>query len=72
MSSNFTCYGATQEEMEVYEKVAFWIEVVASTILGLLGIVGNLLSLPILYRYVNLFLIKSEKLFVFARITFSN
>ena len=50
MTSNFTCYGATQHEMEVHKQVAFWIEVVACTIVGGFGIVGNLFSLPILAR----------------------
>lgn len=37
--------------MEVHKEVAFWIEVVACTIVGGFGIIGNLFSLPILARY---------------------
>ena len=46
-----TCYGATTEEMEIFHNVAFYMDVVTQTILASIGIIANLISIPVLCRY---------------------
>ena len=44
------CFGANNQEMEEYKKIAFAIETVIQTIIGIAGLVTNLIALPILCK----------------------
>ena len=44
------CFGATDQEMEKYKQVAFAIETVCQPIIGIVGLIANLVALPILCK----------------------
>ena len=44
------CHGATDEELESFKQIAFVIETVFQPIIGVAGLVANLISLPILCK----------------------
>ena len=45
-----TCYGASTEEMKIFQNVSFYMDVVAQTILASIGIIVNFISIPVLCR----------------------
>ena len=51
-TTNEKCYGASDEEMKTFEKVAFYSDVIVQTGIGSIGIVANCFAIPILCRYV--------------------
>ena len=51
-ATNHKCYGASEEEMKTFEKVAFYSDVIVQTGIGSIGIVANCFAIPILCRYV--------------------
>ena len=51
-TTNVKCYGASEEEMKTFEKVAFYSDVIVQTAIGSIGIVANCFAIPILCRYV--------------------
>ena len=48
--ASMECFGANNQEMEEYKKIAFAIETVIQTIIGIAGLVTNLIALPILCK----------------------
>ena len=45
-----SCYGATEEEMEIFGKLSFGVDVVLQSIIGIIGIIANVTAIPILCR----------------------
>ena len=48
--TELVCYGATEDEMKLYANLTYWIELVVHTIIGVLGILANIVTIPILCR----------------------
>ena len=44
----YECSGATDEEIELYYKLAWWFDGIVQVIMGLLGLAGNCTAIPIL------------------------
>ena len=44
----FECSGATEEEIQLYYELAWWLDGVVQIIMGLVGLAGNFLAVPIL------------------------
>lgn len=44
------CYGASYEDLKLYNKISFWVELVAQNIIAIIGIVTNIIALPILCK----------------------
>ena len=53
-STDEKCYGASDEEMKMFQKVAFYLDVIVQTSIGSIGIVANCVAIPILCRYVHM------------------
>ena len=46
--TTFICSGATDQEMELYYKMAWWLDGVVQVVMGLIGLLGNCVAIPIL------------------------
>lgn len=44
------CYGASYDDLKLYNKISFWVELVAQNIIAIIGIVTNIIALPILCK----------------------
>lgn len=44
------CYGASNEDLILYNQISYWVELVAQNIIASVGIVTNLIALPILCK----------------------
>ena len=42
------CPGATDEELQLYYELAWWLDGVVQIIMGLVGLAGNSMAIPIL------------------------
>ena len=42
------CSGATDQEMELYYNMAWWLDGVVQVVMGLVGLLGNSVAIPIL------------------------
>lgn len=47
-SSIYECSGATKEEMDLYYRLAWWLDGVVQVAMGLIGLMGNSVAIPIL------------------------
>lgn len=47
------CYGATNEELIFFRKIAFILEAVIQPIIGIMGLIANAVAIPILCRWVH-------------------
>ena len=53
-TENLTCSGgATEQQLETYHVISFWIDIVANSTLAAIGIVANAVIFPILCRWVK-------------------
>jgi len=58
----YVCTGASEEEMQLYSQLAWWMDGVIQIVVGLIGLAGNTVAIPILLSkklsryvlYVNL------------------
>ena len=48
MEQEHNCTGATDEEMETYIRIAWWLDGVVQLAMGLMGLAGNLITVPVL------------------------
>ena len=48
MDEEYNCTGATDEEMATYIRIAWWLDGVVQVAMGLLGLAGNLIAVPVL------------------------
>ena len=44
----YECSGATDEEIQLYYSLAWWLDGVVQIIMGLVGLAGNSMAVPIL------------------------
>ena len=54
----YVCTGASEKEMQLYSQLAWWMDGVIQIVVGLIGLAGNTVAIPILLskklsRYVN-------------------
>ena len=47
-STIYECSGATDEEMKLYYILVWWLDGVVQIAMGLVGLVGNSMAIPIL------------------------
>ena len=47
-STSVPCPGASDEEMELYKELAWWMDGVIQIVMGVIGIAGNSIAIPIL------------------------
>lgn len=47
-STAHVCSGATDQEMELYYNMAWWLDGVVQVVMGLVGLLGNSVAIPIL------------------------
>lgn len=48
------CYGATDDELETFRSIAFILEAIIQPIIGIAGLLANILAIPLLCRYTFL------------------
>ncbi len=44
----YECSGATDQEMKLYNQLAFWLDGIVQVAMGLVGLAGNSTAIPIL------------------------
>lgn len=72
----YPCDGATQEEMELYNQLAYSLDGVGQIIIGLTGIIGNCMAIPVLmskklnsiFNRILVFLAIFDNIFIFCSV----
>jgi len=44
----YECTGATEDEMKLYYQLAWWMDGVVQVVMGLIGLAGNFIAIPVL------------------------
>ena len=63
------CYGASDDDLKDHKIITFWVELLVQNIVAGIGIVFNLIAIPILCKYVNckiLLLFPPSKNYIFS------
>ena len=48
LNGSYVCEGATEKEMRLYGQVTWWMDGVVQVIVGLTGLAGNSVAVPVL------------------------
>lgn len=72
----YPCHGATAEEMELYNQLAYSLDGVGQIIIGLTGIIGNCMAIPVLmskklnsiFNRILVFLAIFDNIFIFCSV----
>ena len=72
----YPCNGATEEEMELYNHLAYSLDGLAQIFIGLTGIIGNCMAIPVLmskklnsiFNRILVFLAIFDNIFIFCSV----
>lgn len=72
----YPCHGATQEEIDLYDDLVYWLDGIGQIIIGCTGIIGNCMAVPILisrklnsiFNRILVFLAIFDNIFIFCAV----